>query len=171
MSLDVDRIRAAVAAAKGASDELTAIVEGLSQIATVSPHSPIVFDHEELEIQIGMRGRWAWLIERLEQIEPLKLGVAPIVAAVFSTDESDVLVLRYWAVPGEQRLAFDRAYEPTGPAQGRFRHDLMKLAKAGWIHAYAQRGTLYHQVGSKTGTIVLREWRALEPLEDDEQVR
>jgi hypothetical protein len=170
MSLNVDRIGAVVAAAKGASDELTAIAEGLSQIATQSSYSGVVFDHEELRIQIGMRGRFARMIERLRQIEPLKLGVAPVVAAVFSTDESDVLVLRYWAIPGEERLAFDPAHKPGDAARRRFREDLMKLADAGWMHEYALRGTLYWQVGSRTGTMVLWEWQVLEPIENKDEI-
>jgi hypothetical protein len=170
MSLEVDRIGAVVAAAKGASDELMAIVGGLSQLATQSSRNLVVFDHEELHIQIGMRGRFARMIDRLTQIEPLKLGVAPVVAAVFSTDESDVLVLTYRAIPGEQRLAFDPAHQPADAARRRFREDLMKLADAGWMHEYALRGTLYWRVGSKTGTMVLDDWQVLEPIEDKDKL-
>jgi len=170
VSLDVDRIGAIVAAAKGASDELMAIVEGLSQLATQDARSKVVFDHEELQIQIGMRGRFVRMIERLKEIEPLKLGVAPVVAAVFSTDESDVLVLRYWSIPGEQRLAFDPAHKPGDPARHRFRDDLLKLADAGFMHEYAMRGTLYWRVGSKSGTIILEEWSVLEPIENRDEL-
>lgn len=170
MSLDVARIGAVVAAAKGASDELMALIEGLSQLATRSSRGTIVFDHEDLQIQIGMRGRFARMIERLKQIEPLKLGVAPVVAAVFSTGESDVLVLKYWAIPGEERLAFDPARKPGDAARRRFREDLMKLADAGWMHEYALRGTLYWRVGSRTETMVLEEWRVLEPIENKDEL-
>jgi hypothetical protein len=38
------------------------------------------------------------------------------------------------------------------------------------MHEYAQRGTLYWRVGSKTGTVVLEDWTALEPIEDKDQV-
>jgi hypothetical protein len=171
MSLDIDQIGAVVAAAKRAGDEFMALVEGLSQLTMQSSRSEIVFNHEELQIQIGMRGRFARTIERLKQIEPLRLSVAPVVAAVFSADESDVLVLRYWAIPGEQRLAFDREHQPTDTARHRFRDDLTKLADAGWMHAYALRGTLYWRVTSKTGTMVLDDWQVLQPIEDEDEIR
>jgi len=170
MSLDIDHIGAVVAAAKRAGDEFTALVEGLSQLTMQSSRSEILFNHEELQIQIGMRGRFARMIERLKQIEPLALSVAPVVAAVFSTDESDVLVLRYWAIPGEQRLPFDRDHQPTDAARHRFRDDLRKLADAGWMHAYALRGTLYWRVASKTETMVLEEWGVLTPIENKDEI-
>jgi hypothetical protein len=170
MSLDLAHIGAAVAAANGADDEFMAVIAGLTPLATKSLRGNITFDHEDVQIAIGGRGRFARVVERLTRLEPLKLGPAPVVAALFSTNEVDVLVLKYWAVPGEQRLALDPAHQPSAEARRRLRDDLLKLANAGWMHEYAQRGTLYWRVGSKTGTVVLEDWTALEPIEDKDQV-
>jgi hypothetical protein len=153
-----------VAAAKGARDELMAINDALSRLATPHLRDPLVFEHDELQIRIGSYASRA--LDYLKQIEPLNLALAPVVAAVFSTDERDVLVLRYWAIPGEQRLAFDPAHKPGEPARRRFRDELLRLADAGWMHAWATRGTLYWRVGSKTETMVLDEWSVLQPIED-----
>ena len=170
MSLDVDRIGAVVASAKGAEDELSRIVEGLSQLAMESSISRVIFDHEELQIQIGMSGQFATLIQRLKELEPLKISPAPVVAAVFSTDESDILVLKYWACPGEDRLAFDSNPQPAEPVRRRFRDDMVKLADAGYMHAWATRGKLYWRTSSKTGTITLEDWAVLQPSEDKDEV-
>jgi hypothetical protein len=170
MSLDVDRIGAVVASAKGTSDELMAIVAGLIPLATQSSYSKVEFDNEDLHIQIGMRGQFARMVDRLNQIESLKLGIAPIVAAVFSTDDSDVLVLKYWAIPGEQRLAIDRAHQPDEAARHRYRDEMLKLAHAGWMHEYGLRGSQTSRIGSRTGTIVLEDWDTLEPIEDKDAI-
>ena len=170
MSLDLDRIDAVVAAAKDAGDEFTALVDGLSQLATQSSRNAVIFDHEELQIRIGMRGQFGTMIERLKQLESLKISPAPVVAAVFPTDESDVLVLKYWACPGEQRLAFEPNRQPAEPVRRRFRHDMLKLADAGYMHAWATRGTLYWRTSSKTETIVLENWLVLQPIENKDEV-
>jgi hypothetical protein len=170
MSLDVDRIGAVVDAAKSASDEFVALLNGLAQLATQSTRNRVVFDHEELRLQIISRGGFSRMIDRLKAIEPLKLGLAPVVAAVFSANEHDVLVLKYWAIPGEQRLAFDGAHRPAEPARRRFRDELLKLADAGWMHEWATRGSEYWRVGSKTETMVLEEWTVLQPIEDKDEV-
>ena len=120
MSLDVDTIGCVVDAARGSSDELMAIIEGLTPIATQSQRSHAIFDHEDLQIRIGLRGQFAKMIDGLRSIEQLRLSPAPIVAALFSTDESDVLVVKYWACPGEQRLPFDAAPDPGDAAMRRF---------------------------------------------------
>ena len=170
MSLDLDRIGTVVSSAKNTGDEFAAIIDGLSQLATQSSRNKVTFDHEELQIRIGMRGQFAPMIERLKQLEPLKLSPVPVVAAVFSTDESDVLVLKFWACSGEQRLAFDPKRPPAEPVRRRFRDDMVKLADAGYMHTYATRGTLYWRVGSATETIVLEDWQAIQPIENKHEV-
>lgn len=170
MSLDVHRIESVVNAARGSTDELMAIIGGLTPLATQSQRSHVIFDHEELQIRIGMRGQFAQMVERLKEIESLRLSPAPIVAGVFSTDEQDVLVVKYWACPGEQRLPFDSAPDPGDNAMRRFRDDLLKLADAGWMHAYATRGTLNWRVSSKTHLVVLEDWFVMKPIEDKANV-
>lgn len=170
MSLDVDRIGAVVVAAKNASDEFAALVEGLEQLATASARNGVIFDHDELQLQIVAHGGFARMIDRLKAIEPLRLRLAPVVAAVFSGNENDVIVLRYWAIPGEQRIAFDQVPAPAASAKERFRDELLKLADAGWMHEYAMRGTLYWRVSSKTETMVIEGWNVLSPIEDKNDV-
>jgi hypothetical protein len=170
MSLDVDRIASVVEGARGTTDELMAIIEGLTPLATQSPSSHAIFDHDDVQIRIGMRGQFTQMVERLRSIEAMRLSPAPIVAGEFSADESVVLVVKYWACPGEQRLPFDSAPDPGDAAMRRFRDDLLKLADAGWMHPYATRGTLSWRVSSTTGMVVLDNWFVMKPIEDKANV-
>ena len=44
------------------------------------------------------------------------------------------------------------------------------LVDAGFMRAYAMRGTLYWRVGSKTGTMMLEDWFVLIPIEDKDKI-
>jgi hypothetical protein len=170
VSLDVDRIGALVAAANGTEGEFDKIVEGLSQLATPSTRSKVIFDHDELQICLGMPGQFATLNERLTELESLKISPAPVVAAVFSTAEIDVLVLKYWACPGEQRCMFEPKRELPETVRRRFRDDMVKVADAGYMHPWAMRGRLYWRISSTTETILLEEWGVLEPIKNKDDV-
>ena len=162
----MNTIGAVVSGARGTSDELAAIVGGLAPLATQSSRNRVILDHEDLQIRIGMHGQFARMIERLGAIEPLRLTATRVVSAVFSTDASDVLVVKYWACSGEQRIPFYPAEELGDTTMRRFRDDLLKLAYAGLMHEYATRRTWYWRVSSKTQMVVLDTWFVLKPIEN-----
>lgn len=170
MTSAIERIERVVAAAKGADDELTAIVEGLRSFATEDSSSKVIFDHNELQIQIGMRGQFVPMVNRLRLIEPLKISPAPTVAGIFSTEECDVLVSRYWACPGDVRVPLGSMPLLPESTRRRFRDDMIKLAEAGYMHAYATRGTSYWRVGRESNVLVLEDWLVLQAIEDNAHV-
>ena len=169
MTVDLERIAAAVREAGGQADELTFVVERMAELATPSSDSNLVFDNDEIQIRVGL-GAMAPVVQKLRGIENLKISAAPVVAATYSATKTHVIALRYWACPGEQRVASSNPATAPEPARRRFRDDIARLAGAGFMHQYMMRGVSYWRQGAKTGTLLLDDWTNLVPVEDAAQM-
>lgn len=121
------------------------------------------FYYQEYEIQVGKSWWLHAIAQTLEKLRPLSLSVAPeLVAELPAGEGNTVLVSRYSACAGEELLhvySFESAFNDE--AAQRFRSEMQTLADLGLVHTYI-RGGAYWMVGSKTGTIVLKEWHTLE---------
>lgn len=169
MTLDLERIGSVAREATGQRDELVYLADRFAELATPSSTSRLVFDHDELQIRISSRANDP-IVNQLRQIEPLEISAAPVVAATFSATNAHVVVLRYWACPGEQRVEPKNPAVVAEPVRRRFRDDIARLASAGFMHEYAIRGASYWRQAARTDTYVLEDWTNLVPIEDAEKV-
>jgi hypothetical protein len=164
MTVDLERIRRVVENVAGQPDELVFLRDRFAELTTPSPTSRLVFDHDDLQIRVGL-GVDA-VIDNLRQIEALDISAAPVVAGTFSAASAYVTVLRYRACPGEKRVSAKDPSTVNENVRRRFRDDIVRLAGAGFMHDYVVRGTSYWRQGTKSDTYVLDDWTNLVPVED-----
>lgn len=169
-------------------DEVTAIVSRVRALALAPEEETAQIDdaiaalpgvesseygerHRYRELMIHVR--WGGLpdkeIDALARVRSLDIAAAPEVALLLPTAEGYVLVLRYWACPGETLVNVDAsAVQFSKPASERFRADLVRLLDRGEQHGYL-RGFMYWWVAQPSGTILLDSWATLHPCDEKDR--
>lgn len=127
---------------------------------------------DEYVVHVGREDACRMLAETLDALAPLDLSIAPVVAGS-ATDAhgAAALLTRYRACPGETLIPIDseRPFVPAPEAAAlRFREDFYGLLDAGYDLEWALDGFLYLLRGSRTHTIVVNIWDAIEPLDPDD---
>jgi hypothetical protein len=113
------------------------------------------------------------LVRALKVVEPLCLRSAPVLVRTLSLPKQEcILVTTYpdtqsWPVPYDDASGPDK----PGPEAGRhFLEEMEMLARSGWQHPYAARGTAHWLVSRETGGIVLEAWHTLTPADENERL-
>lgn len=109
--------------------------------------------------------------EELRRLRALDVAAAPELLALIAAGDRRVLIARYWACEDEPLVQIDddEARVVTAAALARFERDMTVLADHGSYHPYAGEGYDSWWIGERSGTIVLDNWTALEPLESFER--
>jgi len=116
------------------------------------------FEHK---ITLGLFAALDEQVQKLSQVAPLDLTIAPVVVDLLPVDAErrrGVLVTRYLACEGE-RLRSTDDLPPDVPQSSfdRFYADVEKLAENGFLHPLV-RGWYHVLVSSESKTLVMDDW-------------